>query len=72
MSDGMKAIGSNSRDLIPVQLLRRCHVVRCAAPMQAVIPAHAGIQYSRALMFNRKGSGILGRPVKSRAMTAWV
>jgi hypothetical protein len=32
--------------------------------MSAVIPTHAGIQYSSALMFNRKSSGIPGRPVK--------
>jgi hypothetical protein len=31
----------------------------------AVIPAHAGIQYSRASMVtNHRRSGILGRPVK--------
>jgi hypothetical protein len=41
-----------------------------AAPLEAVIPADAGIQYCRALIFDHKISGILGRPVKSRAMTA--
>jgi hypothetical protein len=30
----------------------------------AVVASHAGIQYSSALMSNRKSSGILDRPVK--------
>jgi hypothetical protein len=34
------------------------------APRLAVIAAHAGIQYSRAPMFDRKSSAILGRPVE--------
>jgi hypothetical protein len=43
-----------------------------AAPLEAVIPAYAGIQYCRVLMFNRESSAILGHPVKSRVMTVFV
>jgi hypothetical protein len=37
---------------------------RGGASLTTVIPAKAGIQYSSALMFNRKGSEMLDRPVK--------
>jgi hypothetical protein len=48
-----------------------------AAPQQAVIPAHAGIQYAAISRFDHERLGLLGRPVKcsfrtdhSPAMTA--
>ena len=37
---------------------------RTATPMEAVIPAHAGIQYAAASRFYHCVSGILGRPVE--------
>jgi hypothetical protein len=39
-----------------------------SAPQQAVIPAHAGIQYSEASRFHHQRSGILDHPL-SRMMT---